>query len=187
MPCDYYTDWIQVAVEEAYHFSLLQKRLSELGYQYGDFDAHNGLWEMACNTAHDVLVRLALVPRVLEARGLDVTPGIMERLQQADDHASAAILAIILRDEIGHVAIGTRWYRYLCEQRGLDPESEFQVLLQSYLPGSVRGPFYEEARKQAGFTRKEMEILEQQAELARAGGFPKRKKTQPGYTGENSE
>ena len=116
MPESYYGDWWKVAKEEAYHFDLLRKHLSSLGYTYGDFVAHNGLWQAALDTAHDPLVRMALVPRVLEARGLDVTPGIMKRLQEMGDQRAVEILKIIHRDEIGHVAIGSRWFKFLCQQ-----------------------------------------------------------------------
>lgn len=160
LPADYYCDWARVAHEESLHFRLLCERLEDLGYVYGDFDAHNGLWEMACKTAHDPLVRMALVPRVLEARGLDVTPGILNRLQQAGDSAAVKVLEIILRDEIGHVEIGSRWYRYLCEQRGLDPEATFAGLLEEYVPGQIKKPFYYAARLKAGFNEKEMQHLE---------------------------
>ncbi|HKJ09629.1 MAG TPA: ferritin-like domain-containing protein [Gammaproteobacteria bacterium] len=164
MPERYYDDWVQVATEEAYHFSLLQARLQALGFDYGDFDAHDGLWQMARRTAHDVLVRMALVPRVLEARGLDVTPGMMERLRAAGDDASAEILAVILRDEVGHVAIGSRWFRHQCELRGLDSETLFPQLLEHYMKGRVKGPFHCEARLKAGFTPAELAHLERQQE-----------------------
>lgn len=160
MPDAYYRDWARVAAEEAYHFGLLQTRLQELGYAYGDFVAHNGLWSMALETRHDVLVRMALVPRVLEARGLDVTPGMMDRLRDAGDERTVALLEIILRDEIGHVEIGTRWYRYCCEQRGIEPESHFQALIREYLQGRIHGPFHLEARRQAGFSETELAGLE---------------------------
>jgi len=159
MPDEYYGDWLQVASEEAYHFSLLETRLQELGYAYGDMPAHNGLWEMVLKTDHDVLIRMALVPRVLEARGLDVTPGMMARLEKAGDNKTVEILKIILRDEIGHVAIGSRWYKYCCELRGLDPEETFRELLNEYMGGGLRGPFYTEARLQAGFSQDEMDEL----------------------------
>ena len=159
MPLAYYADWLKVASEEAYHFSLLNKRLQKMGYDYGDFPAHNGLWEMVLKTDHDVLIRMALVPRVLEARGLDVTPGMMERLKKAGDNETVDILAIILRDEIGHVAIGSRWFKYCCDQRGLNPEIMFRELLVEYMGGALRGPFYTEARLQAGFTEQEMDEL----------------------------
>lgn len=159
LPDDFYADWLQVAAEEAQHFLMLRRRLWSLGHVYGDFDAHNGLWEMAVKTAHDPMLRMALVPRVLEARGLDVTPGMMERLTTAGDLQTVEILDIILREEVGHVAIGTRWFRHLCHQRGLDPEQTFGELIAEYMPGRIRPPFHETARREAGFTEREMEIL----------------------------
>jgi uncharacterized ferritin-like protein (DUF455 family) len=152
LPSAFYDDWLQVAAEEAEHFLMLRRRLATLGHAYGDFDAHNGLWEMAVRTAHDPLLRMALVPRVLEARGLDVTPGMMERLRAAGDPETVEILAVILREEIGHVAIGTRWFRHLCDQRGLDPDRTFGELITEYMPGRIRPPFHEAARREAGFT-----------------------------------
>jgi len=166
MPQVFYDDWVRVADEEAYHFSLLQARLRALGYDYGDFNAHNGLWEMARDTAHDVLVRMALVPRVLEARGLDVTPGMMARLRSAGDEETVALLEIILRDEIGHVEIGSRWFRWLCEQRDLVPESVFRELIQRYMKGRIKGPFHRDARLQAGFSESELAALEQMGRTA---------------------
>lgn len=159
MPDAYYTDWLKVASEEAYHFSLLSKRLEDMGYQYGDMPAHNGLWEMVLKTDHDVLIRMALVPRVLEARGLDVTPGMMERLMKAGDTETVDILKIILRDEIGHVAIGSRWFKVSCKERDLEPEQTFRDLLNEYMGGGLRGPFYTEARLQAGFSQEEIDEL----------------------------
>lgn len=163
MPAAFYADWVRVAREEALHFRLLCDCLQHLGYAYGDFDAHNGLWEMACRTAHDPLLRMALVPRVLEARGLDVTPGILERLRKAGDRRAVAALEVILRDEIGHVEIGSRWFRYLCRSRGLEPEATFVDLLNTYMPGQLRRPFHYEARLQAGFNEQEMQQLEAMA------------------------
>jgi len=160
MPERFYADWIKVAREEAYHFGLLREHLRSLGHDYGDFPAHNGLWEMAQQTAHDGMVRMALVPRVLEARGLDVTPGMIKRLEQQGDRRAVEILDIILRDEIGHVEIGTRWFRYYCQQRDLDPEKVFAELIEKYMKGMVRGPFHYMAREQAGFTESEMNMLE---------------------------
>ena len=157
MPEDYYTDWLKVASEEAYHFSLLRTRLREMDYEYGDMPAHNGLWEMVLKTDHDVLIRMALVPRVLEARGLDVTPAMMDRLESAGDSKTVDILKIILHDEIGHVAIGSRWYKYCCEQKNLNPEQTFRDLLVEYMGGALRGPFNNEARLQAGFSQIEMD------------------------------
>jgi len=167
MPVAFYTDWARVAREEAFHFQLLCGCLQELGYAYGDFNAHNGLWEMACKTAHDPLVRMALVPRVLEARGLDVTPGILERLRNSGDAGAVEALEIILHDEVGHVEIGSRWFRYLCERRGLAPEATFARLLNEYMRGQVKQPFHYEARRQAGFNEREMQYLEQMASSRR--------------------
>ena len=160
LPDAYYGDWLQVASEEAYHFSLLRERLRDFDCAYGDLPAHNGLWEQACKTDHDVLIRMALVPRVLEARGLDVTPGMMQRLREAGDEPTIAILEIILRDEIGHVRIGSHWFRYCCEQRGQEPEATFRQLVREVLQGPLRGPFYIEARLQAGFSADELEQLQ---------------------------
>ncbi|WP_019024996.1 MULTISPECIES: ferritin-like domain-containing protein [unclassified Thioalkalivibrio] len=163
MPAPFVSDWLQVAAEEARHFRLLRARLNELGADYGDLPAHNGLWEAALATDHDVMIRMALVPRVLEARGLDVTPGMIERLTAAGDHATVALLEIIQREEVAHVAIGTRWFRELAHARGLDPEPLFLELLAEYMPGRVRPPFAHEARRAAGFTDSEMAQLEAQA------------------------
>ncbi|PID49406.1 MAG: hypothetical protein CR991_06575 [Proteobacteria bacterium] len=159
MPNAYYGDWLQVAAEEAYHFSLVRERLQALGSDYGDLPAHNGLWEQACKTDNDVMVRMALVPRVLEARGLDVTPGMMARLREVGDQDTVAILAIILRDEIGHVRIGSHWFRFCCEQRALEPEATFRQLLITVMKAPVRGPFYDEGRLLAGFSAAELEQL----------------------------
>lgn len=161
LPAEYYSDWLRVAKEEAYHFSLLSKHLESLGFHYGDFDGHNGLWEMALETDHDVLVRMALVPRVMEARGLDVTPAIMDKLDKAGDQRMVEILKIIQRDEVGHVEIGTRWYRHFCEIRGLSPFETFKSLLEKHLKGNVRGPYDVVMRKKAGFTDDELLYLEQ--------------------------
>lgn len=163
MPRKFYDDWVRVADEEAYHFQLVRDHLNSLGYDYGDFTAHNGLWEMTVKTAHDPLVRMALVPRVLEARGLDVTPGIMDRLRNAGDDAAVAVLEIILRDEVGHVEIGTRWFHYLCKQRGLEPEATFRGLLKQYMKDGTpigKGPLHRSARLAAGFTKEELDYLE---------------------------
>lgn len=159
----YYDDWIRVADEEAYHFELLSKRLQTLGYQYGDFPAHNGLWSMAQKTADDPMVRMALVPRVLEARGLDVTPGMMKRLKKVGDDETVAILEIILRDEIGHVEIGSRWFKHFCDERELDAEITFRELINAYFVGELRGPFDYERRQQAGFSTNELQTLEKLA------------------------
>lgn len=154
-PAQFYRDWLSVAQDEARHFLMLHQRLSELGHAYGDFSAHNGLWEAAEKTRHDVLVRMALVPRVLEARGLDVTPGIIVRLEQAHDAETVRILRIILEEEVRHVAIGTHWFRYLCQQRGLDPATTFTQLLSDY-GMRLRLPLNYIAREQAGFEAAEL-------------------------------
>jgi uncharacterized ferritin-like protein (DUF455 family) len=159
LPREFYGDWLQVAAEEAYHFHLLRDHLRSLGKDYGDFPAHAGLWEMAEKTAHDPLVRMALVPRLLEARGLDVTPDIQRKLRGFGDAAGADILNIILRDEIGHVAAGDRWFRYLCAQRGLRPEAAFQSLLATPGVPRPRPPFNESARLAAGFSAEELAEL----------------------------
>ena len=160
MPRAYYTDWLKVADEEAHHFSLLSAHLVNLGHAYGDFTAHDGLWEMARKTDGDVLARMALVPRTLEARGLDASAPIRARLAQAGDHAAAAILDVILRDEIGHVLIGNRWFRHLCEVRGLEPHVTYERLARRYEAPRLKGPFNLEARRAAGFDAFELAALE---------------------------
>lgn len=160
LPPDFYGDWIQVAAEEASHFILLRDYLRTLGYEYGDFSAHNGLWDMAVVTSHDPLVRMALVPRVMEARGLDVLPGIMHKFRSSGSQQAVDILEIILRDEVGHVAIGNRWYKYLCNQRGMEPIATFRSLLKEYNAPKLRGPLHTEARLAAGFTEEEIKMLE---------------------------
>ncbi len=159
MPDDYYGDWLKVASEESYHFSLLEKRLNDMGYAYGDMPAHNGLWEMVLKTDHDVLIRMALVPRVLEARGLDVTPGMIEKLRKVGDIETIKILEIILRDEIGHVAIGSHWFKYCCDIQQCEPEETFRHLLHKYMGGGPNGPLHKEARLQAGFSQNEIDEL----------------------------
>ncbi|KDR28158.1 MULTISPECIES: ferritin-like domain-containing protein [Caballeronia] len=159
MPQDFYLDWLKVAAEEAHHFSLLSARLADFGHAYGDFPAHDGLWDMAQRTRGDVLARMALVPRTLEARGLDASPPIRKRLAQAGDHASAAILDVILRDEVGHVLIGNRWFRFLCDARNLDPHTTYERLAAQYHAPKLRGPFNFEARRDAGFDEAELRAL----------------------------
>jgi uncharacterized ferritin-like protein (DUF455 family) len=160
MPAQFYREWLQIAKEEAYHFRLLQARLHALGYAYGDFPAHNGLWEMAEKTQDDVLARLALVPRTLEARGLDVTPALRAKLAQAGDTDAAAALDTILRDEIGHVEVGNRWYQQLCAARALEPIATYAQLALHYKAPAQRGPFNLAARKAAGFTDAELAALQ---------------------------
>lgn len=159
MPPAFYADWVSVANDEARHFTMLRKRLNEFGHDYGDFDAHNGLWEMAEKTAHDGLARMALVPRVLEARGLDVTPGMIVKLRSLGDDATAGILEVILREEVAHVAAGSRWYRWHCERAGVEPRARFRELLREYASGVLHKPFNTEARLQAGFDAEELESL----------------------------
>ncbi|NYT36866.1 DUF455 family protein [Allopusillimonas soli] len=163
MPDAFYRDWARVAREEGLHFQLLCEHLSTLDMRYGDLPAHDGLWEMAERTRDDVLARLALVPRTLEARGLDASPVVREKLARAGDEAGAAILDVILADEIGHVGIGNRWYRYLCALRGLDPVSQFQEMAHRYKAPRLRGPFNLEARRAAGFTEDELRALQEDA------------------------
>ncbi len=160
LPDAFYGDWARVAAEEAEHFSLLRARLEQLGYRYGDFPAHNGLWDLAVKTAHDPLLRMALVPRVMEARGLDVTPGMIERFAAIGDTRSVAILEIILRDEVGHVEAGSRWFRHLCARRGLEPESTYFDLLAEHLGSRIRCPLHKAARREAGFSESELGRLE---------------------------
>jgi uncharacterized ferritin-like protein (DUF455 family) len=160
MPDAFVEDWLRVAAEEAQHFLLLQQRLAALGYAYGDFPAHNTLWDMAVQTGHDVLTRMALVPRVMEARGLDAVPPIQRRLAIIGDHDSAAVLATILHDEVGHVRIGNYWFTTLCDARGLDPLETFRTLLGQYHVALLRGEMNRPARLAAGFTEFELSMLE---------------------------
>ncbi|MFA7670175.1 MAG: ferritin-like domain-containing protein [Burkholderiaceae bacterium] len=163
MPETFYQEWRQVAVEEATHFDLLAQRLQALGHAYGDFPAHDGLWEMAEKTRDDLLARIALVPRTLEARGLDASLPIRRRLAQAGDDESAAILDIILRDEVGHVAIGNYWYKWLCARQGRDPVATYEQLAEKYRAPRLRGPFNLEARRAAGFDEAELQALQRLA------------------------
>jgi uncharacterized ferritin-like protein (DUF455 family) len=159
MPREYYLDWTSVAADEARHFRLVRTRLRELGFDYGDFAAHNGLWEMAEKSAGRCLARMALVPRLLEARGLDVTPGMIERFRSQRDAASVAVLETILREEVGHVAIGSRWFAWCCAREGLAPEETFIGLLRAEARGALRGPFNLAARRAAGFDDSELQRL----------------------------
>ncbi|WP_396267435.1 ferritin-like domain-containing protein [Ideonella sp.] len=161
MPERYYLDWLQVADEEALHFSLLREHLQSLGFDYGDFEAHGGLWSMAERTAQDVLARMALVPRTLEARGLDATPAVQTKFRHMGDHRAADILDIILRDEIGHVAIGNHWYGWLCQQASLDPLQTYADLAHRHAAPRLRKPFNLEARRAAGFSEEELIRLDQ--------------------------
>ena len=162
MPPDYYRDWLRVADEEATHFDLLRRHLQSLGHDYGDFPAHDGLWEMCVKTQHDITARMALVPRTLEARGLDATPLIQARLRKVGTPAAlraVEILDVILRDEIGHVAIGNRWYAWLCAGQRLDPVAHYRVLARTHAAPRLKPPFNEQARRAAGFSQAEMDDL----------------------------
>ncbi|MBO9649513.1 MAG: ferritin-like domain-containing protein [Variovorax sp.] len=164
MPEDFYREWLRIANEEAQHFTLLHAHLQERGNRYGDFAGHDGLWSMCEKTKDDIVARMALVPRTLEARGLDATPLIQAKLRRVntpDAHAACAILDIILRDEVGHVAIGNRWYRWLCERDGLDPISHYRVLYRRHEAPRLKAPFNLEARARAGFTDEELQALSQ--------------------------
>ncbi len=162
LPEQFTIDWLSVAADEARHFRLLQARLSDFGYCYGDFPAHDGLWDMARVTSTSCLERMALVPRVLEARGLDVTPGMIQRLRSLGDKKTVSILNLILEEEVRHVAIGTHWFRYCCSREARDPLETFLELLEAHF-GKPRGPFNIDARLLAGFTREELEALEERA------------------------
>lgn len=164
LPEAFYRDWLTVAEEEAYHFTLLSDHLRTLGYAYGDFPAHNGLWEMAERTRADVLARIALVPRTLEARGLDASLPIRRKLEQAGDLAAAQMLDVILRDEIGHVRIGNHWFRWLCERAGEEPLAAYARLAREYRAPRLKGPFNLEARRAAGFDDAELAILQSAAD-----------------------
>ena len=162
LPDRYYLDWMRVAHEEAHHFSLLRGELRTMGYDYGDFPAHTGLWDMVERTRDDVVARMALVPRTLEARGLDATPPMQAKLRKVgtpDALRTVAILDIILHDEVGHVAIGNHWYRWLCARDGLDPVAHYRHLTRKHAAPRLRPPFNEPARRAAGFTEGELDAL----------------------------
>lgn len=163
MPAAYYREWLRVASEECYHFVLIRHLLEKLDVRYGDLDAHQGLWDVARYSSDKVLKRMALVPRVLEARGLDVTPGIMKKVAEVGDHEFVEVLKIILRDEIGHVRIGTFWFNWLCDQEGIEPANTFSQILEQYqddMNAHISGPFDLMARKLAGFSQQELDQLE---------------------------
>ena len=160
MPQQFTSDWLGIAADEARHFQLLERELRQRGSYYGACDAHRGLWDMVCKTRGNVLHRMALVPRVMEARGLDVTPGMIAKFKQVDDAAAVEILEVIYRDEIDHVRIGNHWYRHLCEQQGVDADSTFHDLVRQFMDGKLRGPFNWPARIEAGFRVSELSALE---------------------------
>ena len=156
---EYYVDWVKVADDEARHFNMIRQYLINNGCDYGDYPAHNGLWDMAVKTQHDIVARMALVPRVLEARGLDVTPGMIERLEAAGDDDAVDILKVIYQDEIEHVHIGSKWFFHHCELRQFEPKTTFISMVEKYMHGELRGPFNISARLQAGFDEMEMSAL----------------------------
>lgn len=160
-PLTYYQDWINVAADEARHFNMIRNYLNDHQCDYGDYPAHNGLWDMAVQTADDVVARMALVPRVLEARGLDVTPAIITKLTHAGDQAAVDILKVIYQDEIGHVNIGSHWFKYQCQLRQLDPRTTFQIMIKTHLHGELKGPFNIAARLQAGFDEIELDEIKE--------------------------
>lgn len=159
MPEDFYRDWVRIAKEEAKHFLLIQQHLVGMGFDYGHFPAHNSLWEMAERTRADIVARIGLVPRTMEARGLDASPGVKNKLISAGDHAAGRIMDIILEEEIGHVAAGNRWYRYVCETKGLDPISTYRQLIQQYDAPKLKSPYNLQARRLAGFEEEELSYL----------------------------
>ena len=164
MPQEYYEDWLKVAKEESHHFSLINEHIQSFGFSYGDFSAHNSLWEMVERTTDSVIARMALVPRTMEARGLDAVPGIRERFKQIKDVRAVEILDIILHDEIGHVLIGNRWFNFLCAGDKVSPITAYRELARKYHAPILRGPFNVEARQQAGFTAEELHLLESLSE-----------------------
>ncbi len=162
LPADFYLDWLSVAFEEAKHFTMLRNHLQSLGYDYGNFDAHNGLWEMCESTQFDVVARMALVPRTLEARGLDATPIIQAKLRKVGSAAAleaVGLLDIILAEEVGHVAIGNRWYHWLCQRDGIDPQHFYEIAAHKHGAPKPRPPFNLAARRLAGFTESEISAL----------------------------
>ncbi len=159
LPDDYYLDWTVVMQEEALHYQMLVAHLGTLGHAYGDFPAHRALWDMAERTRDDVLARIALVPRTMEARGLDASPAVRAKLASAGDRAAAAIVDRILGDEIGHVRVGNHWFFQLCAARGLEPVAAYADLARRYEAPRLRGPFNLAARRDAGFTAEELAAL----------------------------
>ncbi len=161
LPEDFYRDWLRIADEEAQHFTLIRRHLLSLGVDYGDLPAHGGLWSHAEDTAEDILARLAVVPRCMEARGLDVTPGMIDKLQTMGDHAGVAILQRIYDDEIGHVERGSYWFNFLATERNLEPQAYYKELILNFYQGKPKGPFNREVRIIAGFTHDEIDWLEE--------------------------
>jgi len=161
MPDQFYQDWLRVADEEAQHFELIRTHLQAMHVNYGDLPAHSGLWDHAKDTASDLLARLAMVPRCMEARGLDVTPAIIAKFRQLGDDSSVTLLNRILTDEVGHVERGSYWFKFVCGQQGLEPETKYrQLIKQYYQGGKPKGPFNREMRIIAGFSDAELDWLE---------------------------
>ena len=160
LPNQFITDWLQVAYEEAKHFNLLNDCLNSRGSHYGAWPAHAGLWHMAQQTSHSLVHRMAMVPRVMEARGLDVTPKMISKFIQCNDQEMADILNTIYKEEIGHVAIGNHWYKHACKLENIDPQQTFRQLIQHYLKGNLRGSFNVNARIEAGFEKHELDYLQ---------------------------
>jgi len=156
---EFYFDWTQVVAEEIKHFKLLRDRLNDIDYDYGDFPAHDGLWIIAEKTKHDLLLRLAVVPRIMEARGLDVTPSLIERFRHIKDEKTISVLEVILKEEIGHVSIGTKWYKYMCEKSNLNSEEKFKQILNEFLPTAKTKNINHKARLLAGFNQTEIDYL----------------------------
>lgn len=152
LPRSYYDDWVRVGLEEAKHFSMLEDRLARLGAAYGDMPAHDGLWQAAQDTGHDLAARLAIIPLVLEARGLDITPPMIEKARALGDDDTAKCLEVIYRDEKNHVAFGAKWFRFLCDRQGIRPEPAFHTYVRTHFRGSLKPPFNDRARSQAGLT-----------------------------------
>ncbi|WAK00735.1 ferritin-like domain-containing protein [Methylobacter sp. YRD-M1] len=161
LPDQFYQDWLRVADEEAQHFALIRAHLQSMHTDYGDLPAHSGLWEHATDTADNILARLAMVPRCMEARGLDVTPAIIEKFKKLEDDTSVAILTRILTDEVGHVELGSYWFKFVCRQHGYEPEAKYRELIREYYKGGKpKGPFNREMRIIAGFSNAELDWLE---------------------------
>ncbi|WP_422024115.1 ferritin-like domain-containing protein [Roseibium sp.] len=152
LPRSYYDDWVRVGLEEAKHFSMLQDRLGQLGASYGDIPAHDGLWQAAQDTGHDLAARLAIIPLVLEARGLDITPPMIEKARNLGDEDTAKCLDVIYRDEKNHVAFGAKWFRFLCDRQGIRPEPAFHSYVRKHFRGALKPPFNDRARSEAGLT-----------------------------------
>lgn len=167
MPSSYVFDWISVAADEARHFQMLCDELAQDGFSYGDYDAHDGLWVMARRTAEDLLSRMALVPRVLEARGLDATPVIQRKLIAIGDTAGVAVLDVLLEEEIRHVKIGDFWFRQLCARSDLEPEQAYRDLLERFAAPLPKSPMNVDARLQAGFSQSEISWFEDEIERSR--------------------